>query len=157
MSRRGLRLQVGRGRNCSRFCPIVRCQHLNMKSKRQHRVVVTTCHREVTKDLTGLRRKIREATRSHHAFGSPVPGEGRVSRTSANANTWKYWQSAAKQDAKASRNRTARPDGEYRCIPQKEQDICSCVAARGMWALQESCWQQHECSNPPCQPTRVEN
>jgi predicted restriction endonuclease len=37
-----------------------------------------------------------------------MPGECRVSRTPANTSTGKYWQSAAKQDAEASRTRTAR-------------------------------------------------
>jgi hypothetical protein len=32
-----------------------------------------------------------------------------VSRTAANANTRKYWPSAAKQDAEALRRRSARP------------------------------------------------
>jgi hypothetical protein len=45
-----------------------------------------------------------------HASGPPSWSEGRVSRMPANASTWKYWPSAAKQDAEASRTRTARQD-----------------------------------------------
>jgi hypothetical protein len=41
--------------------------------------------------------------RRSRAFGPPLSSEGRVSRMPANASTWKYWPSAAKQDAKRRR------------------------------------------------------
>ena len=63
--------------------------------------------------------KTPERSGRSRAFDSPVPGEGRVSRMPANVGTWRYWPSAAKQDAK--RRGTERP-GRRRILMSRDEN-----------------------------------